>query len=320
MKKLLSLLAATGLVATSGSVAVACNKKADDKAAATTKDLSTITGDSLKLAPTANDQAAAETAAIARIKEKLSVDVVKGTDFTIGEKDFTAATSSAAGSLKVTAKTGSTKLTEGKTVTFSLTYKAAEAAKTDLSKMTTKALGEFKLATVDTKPTLTELVSAVNKVNSNYDLAESDVEIASSPAQTTTGATLTAKSDSAKFTGSVAVTYTVAKAEEAKKPVITLDGISENKLDITLNSGNAKKDQDVTISVANSVSGTLPTVKVADGNDANLSAGAVSAIQDQSGKFKVTLSAKAAKDSIVVTFSYAKADNVTLTVNVKANG
>ncbi|QGS51441.1 hypothetical protein [Spiroplasma tabanidicola] len=91
---------------------------------------SLITGEDLKLTPEANTKDAAVTAAVDKIKAKLSVDVVLDTDFTVGEKDYTEAKSDTTGSLKITSKSGSKVLTEGKTVTFSLAFKAEEAAKT----------------------------------------------------------------------------------------------------------------------------------------------------------------------------------------------
>ncbi|AOG60959.1 hypothetical protein SHELI_v1c10120 [Spiroplasma helicoides] len=139
MKKLLSLLAATGLVATSGSVAVACNKKADDKAT---------------------------------------------TD------------------------------------------------KKDLGSLAKKELGEIQLSAGETMPSVKELVAAINKANASYGLGESDVEIATSPAQTVTGATLKAKAASTKFTGSVAVTYTVK--EFVKQDLSTITG-NDLKLTPTAN-------------------------------------------------------------------------------------
>ncbi|QGS51420.1 lipoprotein [Spiroplasma tabanidicola] len=227
MKKLLSLLGAMGLVATSGSVAVACNK--GDKNT-TTKDLSTIKGDDLKLTPETNTKEAAVTAAVAKIKAKLSVDVVLDTDFTVGEKDFTEATSKAAGSLKITAKSGSKVLTEGKTVTFSLAF----------------------------------------------------------------------------------------KAEGTTKPVMALSDkdskIKNNAVEIAMpQSGNGTIE--VIITVTNPVAEKVVTVSVAEQSEDKLSAGEVSAVPDQSGQFKVTLTSKdKISEAVNVTFNYEGADAVVLAV------
>ncbi|AOG60950.1 hypothetical protein SHELI_v1c10030 [Spiroplasma helicoides] len=310
MKKLLSLLAATGLVATSGSVAVACNKKADDKGTATTKK--------------------------------------------------------------------------------------------DLSALAKKELGEIQLGVDETMPSVKELVAAVNKTNASYGLGESDVEIAKSPAQTVTGATLTAKSTSTKFTGSVAVTYTVkafakldlstaitgadltvaptANDETAAKTAVlaqinsklsitaketddvVFSGFSaatdashpgqivataadSSKLltakkaatfvltfkagdtpsttpvigaqqDVTMKMGESSNKKELTVSVTNVVSGKALTATSADDTTVSVAVEAASTKAD--GSYKVTLTSKKAGGPVEITLKYDGASDVKFNVTVQA--
>ncbi|AOG60954.1 hypothetical protein SHELI_v1c10070 [Spiroplasma helicoides] len=163
MKKLLSLLAATGLVATSSSVAVACNKKADDKkteeTTTTIKDLSTLSGDKLNITPEDDTQDKAEEAVIAQIKKELGVDVVKATDVTFD--GFKKAEKETDGSIKVTAASTS-KLVKG-TVTFVLKQKAAEPeeAKKPVITLEAKSLSEGALDIKADNSTLTTVTIKV---------------------------------------------------------------------------------------------------------------------------------------------------------------
>ncbi|WP_232306380.1 hypothetical protein [Spiroplasma helicoides] len=112
-------------------------KKADDKGTATTtKDLSTLGADDLKLQVSDDKKETAVTAVIAQIKAKLKVDAKLDTDFTVGDSDFTAPKSDGTGKIKVTSKSGSKVLVEGKSAEFSLTLKAAESTVKDLSTIT----------------------------------------------------------------------------------------------------------------------------------------------------------------------------------------
>ncbi|AOG60961.1 hypothetical protein SHELI_v1c10140 [Spiroplasma helicoides] len=233
MKKLLSLLAATGLVATSGSVAVACNKKADDKATTASTDLSTIKGADLTVKPSDNTEAAAKTAVLAQIKLKLKLttDVKDSTDVVFSA--FSAATSAKAGSIVATAADASKVLTPKKTATFALTY-VAPAAKKDLSTITTKELGEF--SGVGDTPTVGEVVEQVNAKNSGLSLSADDVDMTTpSGKDLKASATLTAKSTSTKFEKAVTVTYTYTKsATTTKKDLSTITG-NDLKLEVADN-------------------------------------------------------------------------------------
>ncbi|QGS51419.1 lipoprotein [Spiroplasma tabanidicola] len=192
MKKLLSLLGAMGMVATSSSVAVACNN------GTSVKDLSTIKTADLTVAPTANDEAAAKKAVLAQINAKLSVKAVETTDVVFSK--FSQATSAEkAGSIVATAAEKST-LVKG-TTTFVLTFKSAEAS------------------------SKTELLAQIKVKNSDASaLTEDDFDIASEPAISATAAKITAKGD--KYQGSVSLTYSKGEASskaELSSVIKTLD-------------------------------------------------------------------------------------------------
>ncbi|AOG60945.1 hypothetical protein SHELI_v1c09980 [Spiroplasma helicoides] len=264
MKKLLSVLAATGLVASSSSVAVACNKKADDTAASTLKDLSKIAAADLKLSPSANTEAAAKTAVIAQIKEKLKVTVVENTD--VKFSGFSAATAADKAG-KITVESVSTsKLVTGK-VEFSLVWKDP-SAKTDLSALAVKDLGEIQIASDASVPTLSQIVSAINSKNANYGLQDSDVALDGDASATK--AKLKAASASTKFTGSVEVSYTVKKAE-----------LTPSIGDVAAQSGLVYESKSFSVTVSNVKEGTdltavedgktlLDQVKVAKGTGAGV--------------------------------------------------
>ncbi|QGS52152.1 lipoprotein [Spiroplasma tabanidicola] len=124
MKKLLSLLGAMGMVAASSSVAVACK---NDKSSSEPADLSKLTAQSLTVAPTANDEAAAKVAVITKIKTELSKQVVETTDVIFDR--FSAATKEKAGSIIVKAAEKSNLVTG--TATFTLTFKDSSESSTD---------------------------------------------------------------------------------------------------------------------------------------------------------------------------------------------
>ncbi|AOG60951.1 hypothetical protein SHELI_v1c10040 [Spiroplasma helicoides] len=226
MKKLLSLLAATGLVATSGSVAVACNKKTDDKSATTKKDLATITGDSLKLAPEANDQAAAEKAVIDQIKAKLTVTVVKTTDVVFS--DFKAAESSdKAGSIVVTAAEKSTLVT-GK-ATFALTFKAAESSSVKkLDDITPKELAPDDQTVEKAKAAATAaIVAYASGAKETTDYVFGDFKAAES-SDKAGSLVVTAASDSKLLSGTVTFSLKFKAAESSS--VKKLDDITPKEL------------------------------------------------------------------------------------------
>ncbi|AOG60943.1 hypothetical protein SHELI_v1c09960 [Spiroplasma helicoides] len=216
MKKLLSLLAATGLVATSGSVAVACNKKTDE---ATGKDLSTLGADDLKLQVSDAKKETAVAAVVVQIKAKLKVDAVLDTDFTVGDADFTAPKSDAVGKIKVTAKSGSKLLNEGKSAEFSLTLKAAESTAKDLATITGDKLNV--VSDDATQEKAESVVLAQIKTQLGVEVAKTtDVTFSGfkAPSESKTGTIIaTAVSTSNLVKGSATFTLTL-KFDEASTP------------------------------------------------------------------------------------------------------
>ncbi|AKU80211.1 lipoprotein [Spiroplasma turonicum] len=294
MKKLLGILAATGLVATTGATVVSCgDKKADESSV---KALGDIKGTDLTLAPSANDEAAAKTAAIAKIKSKLSVTVVEKTDVTFS--DFKAAESAEkAGSIKVTA-VESSKLVSGN-VTFTLTFKAAEA-KVDLSTVITeKALGaiDFKGEGI---PLSDDILTAAVAKNNKLDKTQVEVD-----GITAEGANIKAKSDSTKYNvGTVAVTFT---KQEAAKPTLSFNEGQESTLELT----KSVSSKTITVKVANPASDQKITVK---SGSADIVLGEVTG-NDGAASYTFTVTAsKNTTQGVVVTISYKNAEDLTLTV------
>ncbi|AOG60960.1 hypothetical protein SHELI_v1c10130 [Spiroplasma helicoides] len=315
MKKLLSLLAATGLVATSGSVAVACNKKADDKGTATTKkDLSTITGDSLKLAPDANDEAAAKKAVISQIKAKLTVTVVETTD--VAFSDFKAAESSdKPGSIVVTAAEKSTLVT-GK-ATFALTFKAAEAAKPSIPDVNAQEvkIGETKSfdVTVENGDGSSVMTAAVKSGETFLE----DIKVAtdsSNKNKFTVSYKGKSKSDSATIVLTYKdvtknVTVKVSEAEVAKTPVLSFSEAPSNPVDLS-----DKQPKTFTVKVENPVTSRKITVDLGTA-EASLTLGEIGGT-DAAQTFTLTAKAKI-EQAVVITVKYEGATS-NLTFNVSA--
>ncbi|AOG60958.1 hypothetical protein SHELI_v1c10110 [Spiroplasma helicoides] len=224
MKKLLSLLAATGLVATSGSVAVACNKKADDKATTTAKkDLTKIGEANLKLAPNANDEAAAKSAVIDQIKTKLNVTVVEKTDITFS--DFAKAESSQkAGSIKVTAVESSALITGS--ATFSLTFK--EAGET-----TSPSIPDVETQSVKVNETKTFDVTIQNGDNST--ILKANVKESEDYLKDVKAEVKASQDNKNIFT----VSFTGKTAHEGATIVLTYGEITKN---VTVNVNNADSE------------------------------------------------------------------------------
>ncbi|QGS51489.1 lipoprotein [Spiroplasma tabanidicola] len=91
-----------------------------------------------------------------------------------------------------------------------------DTTKTDLSAMSKKDLGELHLAItnpavdlLNSVPSISDIVNAVNAVNSNYGLNDADVEFDGTP--TATKAKIKATSTTKSFTGSVELTYTALR-------------------------------------------------------------------------------------------------------------
>ncbi|AOG60298.1 hypothetical protein SHELI_v1c03430 [Spiroplasma helicoides] len=107
MKKLLGLLGAIGLTATSASTVIACPSKNSSSDEDQTFDLSAISANDLVLNPDSNSQEDVEQAAIDTLYDKYNADVVKDTDFSV---EFNQATHFKKGSLVIKAKSSTNKL------------------------------------------------------------------------------------------------------------------------------------------------------------------------------------------------------------------
>ncbi|AOG60832.1 hypothetical protein SHELI_v1c08830 [Spiroplasma helicoides] len=202
MKKLLSLLAATGLVASSSSFAVACKKdnlnesnndvEKKDLETITNKDLGEITG--VGDAPNLSD--------ILYMLNSKNSDL-KATDADV-ELDGTPTTTAA----KIKAKSDSKKFSGSVDVKY--TYKKVANTIKDLGTITNKDLGE--ITGVGDAPNLEDILSVLNSKNSDLKATNADVELDGTP--TTAAAKIKAKSDSKKFSGSVDVKYTYKKVAQ----------------------------------------------------------------------------------------------------------
>ncbi|QGS51424.1 lipoprotein [Spiroplasma tabanidicola] len=248
MKKLLSLLGAMGMVATSSSVTVACNKDSKtDLSALSTKALGDISGSGDL--PVAADL----------VKAINKVNSNYGLSNSDVELDGAATTEKA--TLK--AKSTSTKFTGKVVVTYKYT-KATTDTKKDLSEaVKTKELGEWE--GVGSLPTIDEVVEQVNLKNEGLNLSKADVQMAkiSDDKDLTKGAKLTALSDSAGFSGSVEVTYTYTQTKKTSIGTVADQNVKvfdkAASFDVTIS--NPTSDGALTAQEASS-SGMLSEIKV----------------------------------------------------------
>ncbi|AOG60971.1 hypothetical protein SHELI_v1c10240 [Spiroplasma helicoides] len=293
MKKLLSLLAATGLVATSGSVAVACNKKEAEAESIPSKDLASITAKDLS--PSANDEASAKTAATTALKAyqakaKLAVDYTFGT--------FTAATASdKAGSIVVAAVKDSKLLTG--TVTFTLKYVASAEKpeeKHELSSVIkTTELGPITFS--GSVPTAEELLAGIKAKNSDASkLTTKDFKIESEPAISATAAKITGQGNT--YQGSVSLTYSKAEAPASKKDLST--AVTTKNLDAWQGAADKPTVKEVVDQVNAKNQGlglTEGDVDMAAPSGSDLTKSATLTAKQSSSKFS---------GSVTVTYTYTK--------------
>jgi hypothetical protein len=156
----------------------------------------------------------------------------------------------------VKAKDESEKFTGTAEVTFKV---VAPVEKTDLSTIATKELGPI----ADTNAAT--IVEAMNTANDGLNLTEADVDI--TPNGDNTGATVKAKDESEKFTGSVDVTFTIKKdlSTIATKDLGTIDNTDAATIVEAMNTANdglnlTEADVDITPNGDN----TGATVKAKD--------------------------------------------------------
>ncbi|WP_094048683.1 lipoprotein [Spiroplasma corruscae] len=201
MKKLLGILAATGLVATTGATVVSCGNDTKettktDLSKISTKELGDISGEGIT--PSLSDLVKA----INLKNDKLSLT---DNDVTLNEGATTEKAT-------ITAKEESTKFTGSVEVTYKYT-KSEAVEKKDLKDLEVKELGDISGEGVT--PSLSDLVKAINLKNDKLSLTDNDVTL--NEGATTEKATITAKEESTKFTGSVEVTYKYTKSDTVEK-------------------------------------------------------------------------------------------------------
>jgi Zn finger protein HypA/HybF involved in hydrogenase expression len=221
MKKLLSLLGAIGLVATSGATVVSCDN--GDKDSTTTDfsaDFSTFT-DLASITTAITTSAGVEFSATTSVSFYANIDEVNtvedeainntepGDDAPVKIEDIDVIKAMKSVAYLAMEKTG-----EGEDMTSTTVLKgtitnktAAPVEKIDLAEaVKVTELGEI----ADTKPAT--IVAAMNKANEGLVLTEADVEITPNEE----GATVKATDASENFTGSVNVTFTVGDVPATK--------------------------------------------------------------------------------------------------------
>ncbi|WP_342269359.1 lipoprotein [Spiroplasma endosymbiont of Aspidapion aeneum] len=245
MRKLLGLLGALGLVASSSSVVVSCGKS-DDKAIdlsavklTTDKDTTgatlakdadndsnftgSITADATKITLDFSGMTDNKDKNVTVDADKTIVHQSTASDTKVDASKLTANVASPVDTNKgpvITAEVSGIAeknvvviafTVDGfkeSTVTLTVAKAGTPSAKKDLSKVVaTKALGEITEESATTLPSAEHLATALNEKNSGLGITKDDFDIATDPAQSTTTATITAKGNN--FTGTVAVTYTV---------------------------------------------------------------------------------------------------------------
>jgi hypothetical protein len=221
MKKLLSLLGAIGLVATSSATVVSCDNgdKDSSNAGDFSTDLSKVAGDTTALEGVIKKQFE-DTDKIADAKFMFfdTIDNANNAEdiMTTGKGDVTMPGN-------ITKIKGDEKsvafyayIEPAKEGEFGTTVlkgtitneKAAPVEKTDLSKIATKDLGTIADTSAAT------IVAAMNTVNEGLNLTEADVEITLN--EDSKGATVKATDASENFTGSVNVIFTVGDVPATK--------------------------------------------------------------------------------------------------------
>ncbi|ASP27977.1 hypothetical protein SCORR_v1c02020 [Spiroplasma corruscae] len=182
MKKLLCLLTSMSLVATTSAAVVSCgNSEPATEETNTDKksDLSTITGDDLKLSPAANDEASAKKAVLDAVNKKFSGKNYVESDLLFS--GFNAATSTSnPGSIKVEPAANSTKLKGS--ASFELAYNDT------LSDLSTITGDDLKLSPAANNEALAKkaVLDAVNKKFSGKNYVESDLLFSGFNAATST--------------------------------------------------------------------------------------------------------------------------------------
>ncbi|AOG60964.1 hypothetical protein SHELI_v1c10170 [Spiroplasma helicoides] len=207
MKKLLSILSSACISFSSTTISVSCLTN-NNKVLA---DLSTIETQDLNLEPPNNTKTAAQRLVLEKIKTLFSIDIKPDVDFVY---TFESATSQTPGVYKIMALEKSEKI-KGIAV-FNTKYVETNTnhnTKKDISSISKKDLGTIE-GYYDL-PKLEDIIKVISTLNSGFYLTTQDVQF-DSDYPTTTKASLSAKSDSALYEGSVVVNYTYVKKEFKK--------------------------------------------------------------------------------------------------------
>jgi Tfp pilus assembly protein PilV len=193
----------------------------------------------------------------------------KNTDLNLTETDVDVAPNGDDTGATVTAKTESENFIGTVDVTFTV---AKPDDRKDLAKVVTVTdLGEISGSDATT------IVNAINDKNTDLNLTETDVDVA--PNGDDAGATVTAKTDSENFTGTVDVTFTVAKPDDRKDlaKVVTVTDLGEISGSDATTIVNAINDKNTDLNL------TETDVDVAPNGD---DTGATVTAKDESEKFK----------------------------------
>ncbi|AKX34522.1 hypothetical protein SLITO_v1c09110 [Spiroplasma litorale] len=304
MKKLLGLLAATGLVATTGATVVSCgNKEEAFSFGDAFKDFKMKVGDEDKtLALVASTPAKDSAISATSSKAEVATVTVSSAKDTEGTGKFNLVVKAVAkGESTITVKYGE----QSKTIKVTVEDKDGEtpspSEKVELNTIITKTtLGDLEF---DSKPTDSAIIEAAKKLNTS--LISEQVEVKEDSIKEAE-ATISAKSDSANYTGSVKVTFTKKQTEQ--KPVLSVDGgnditfpKSEKKKVVTIKVTNPKAGSAIT---ANASKSEIITVSDVPEND-----------NDGKGTFQITINAvKEGNDTVTVT--YGGAENLVLNVTI----
>jgi hypothetical protein len=193
----------------------------------------------------------------------------KNTDLNLTETDVDVAPNGDDTGATVTAKTESENFIGTVDVTFTV---AKPDDRKDLAKVVTVTdLGEISGSDATT------IVNAINDKNTDLNLTETDVDV--TPNGDDTGATVTAKTDSENFTGTVDVTFTVAKPDDRKDlaKVVTVTDLGEISGSDATTIVNAINDKNTDLNLTETDVDVTP-----NGDDT----GATVTAKDESEKFK----------------------------------
>jgi hypothetical protein len=277
MKKLLSLLGAIGLVATSSATVVSCDN--GDKDSSTTDfkaDFSTFT-DIESIVKAIATNAGIEFKETTKVEFYKNIDEVNTVeDGAINKtkienaptpieniEDIKGMKSVAYLAMDITGEAENTSATTVLKGTIT-NETPAPVEKTDLSTIDNKDLDEIANTEAAT------IVAAINDKNADLNLTEADVTVEVNGDNT--GATVTAKEESAKFTGSVNVKFTVTPAPVEKTDLSTIDNKDLDEIANTeaativaaINDKNADlnlTEADVTVEVNGDNTGATVTAK-----------------------------------------------------------